>query len=122
VSFWVVLDTKNTLTQGHEHPTHQFLDCNARTGPSPKDGTDTKALRHLLAPRHVLARSKSLVFGRREARRKSTFLSANVSGIRHSASRTGVFEETPQKTTAHAAAGVTNGRLAGGLKDFEDFF
>ena len=82
----------------------------------------TKALRHLLAPRHVLARSKSLVFGRREARRKSTFLSANVSGIRHSASRTGVFEETPQKTTAHAAAGVTNGRLAGGLKHFEDYF
>jgi hypothetical protein len=97
------------------------LDCNTRTRPSPKDGTDAKAITHLFTPRHVLAGSKSRVFGRREARRKSTFLSANVSGIRHSASQTGVFEETSRKTTALAAAGFTNGRLSGALKHFQHF-
>ena len=86
-----------------------------------KDGTGAKTLEQHFAPRHDLTGSKSRVFCRREARRKSTFLSANVSGIRHNASRTGVFEETPQKTTAFAAAGATNARLEAFWKIFNIF-
>ena len=73
------------------------------------------------APQNVFFSAKSRVFRRREMQRTGTFRSANVLRKQRTDVWTGVFEETPKKTTANATPRRTHERFLRVLKNFKIF-